>query len=305
MSLELMNLDFFDSVLKTLSVSDKYSLAATCTQIRVILGGFFEEWDMEIAESIASHLNADHTSRSFHMEVYDSDVHHSYLSAYSWPTTKMEEQPLMTFQYKNNGGCCAYEHGEMTQIDATYRLDPIKDPTVDKIHGDKKIFLAHPIISYAVYGKLETLKNVPVDTISWEIHPEKNEPGTCYFYGEPVEDEENVVYIRTHNVVSVDVAMTNPRMKMELMGVSILNRRHYDKNTHHVRRGNAHINMTQLRLYIKKATLSTAMKKRVQRSAFAWQCPTCTLLNVRSAAKCVTCKIGKRPAGIVKRRRGM
>jgi hypothetical protein len=302
MSIELMNVDFFDCILQDMSPFDKYTLAATCTQIRVILYELFESWDMEIAKGIASHVDADHTSRSFHMKVFDSGVHHSYLSAYSWPTTKMEEEPLMILQYKNNRGCYAYEHGDMGKIDATYRLDPIEDPTVDKIHGEKKIFYAHPIISYAVFGKLKTLKNVPVDTISWEIHPEKNEPGTGYFYGEPVVDEEQAVYIRTHNVVSADVSTVNPRIKLELMGVSMLDRAHY-KETHQVRDGRAHINMGQLRLYIKKAVMSSTMRARSHKSTLAWQCRTCTLSNMRSAAKCLACKKGKRPAGIVKRHR--
>ena len=303
MPIELMNVDFFDCILQNMSPFDKYTLAATCTQIRAILYEFFESWDMEIAKSIASCVDADHTTGSYHMEVYNGDTHHPYLSAYCWPTTNMAEKPLMTLQYKNRG-CYAYEHGDMREIDATYRLNPMQDPTVDKIHGEKKIFHAHPIISNAVYGKLKTLNNVPVDTISWGVHPEKEEPGTAYFYGEPVVDEEKVVYIRTHNIVSADVSTVNPRIKLELMGVSILDRRHYKGITAtHVRDGRAHINMSQLRLYIRKAVMSSTMRARSHKSTFAWQCRICTLFNVRSAAKCSACKKGKRPAGVVKRQR--
>ena len=53
MSIELMNVDFFDCILQDMSPFDKYTLAATCTQIRVILYELFESWDMEIAKGIA------------------------------------------------------------------------------------------------------------------------------------------------------------------------------------------------------------------------------------------------------------
>jgi hypothetical protein len=303
MPIELMDVDFFDCVLQNMSPFDKYILAATCTHIRVVLSELFKIWDTEIAQRIASHVDADHTSRSFHMKAYDGSLNHSHLSAYCWPTTKMEVPPLMMFEYKNNGGCHAYEHGGMRDIDATYRLDPIEDPiedpTVDEI-GDKKIFYANPIISSAKYDQLKTLKNVPVDTISWEIHPEKQEAGVAYFYGEPVVYENTVVYIRTHNIVSADVSTINPRIKLELMGVSMLDHAHCKDPQEQVRGGRAHINMGQLRLYIKKAVVSPSMIVRSKKSALAWQCRTCTFHNVRFATKCTTCKRGKRPSGIVK-----
>lgn len=257
----LQNKDVSECITRTMGPFDKYILAGTCTNIRVILSDFFASWDMEIAKSIASHVDANHTTRSYHMEVFDENSDRSLLFSNSWPTSKMEEVPLMTFRRNEDAMSNAYELGSMENIKATYRLDPRLDKN---IYGEKKVFYAHPVISSAEYGNLLTLKNVPVDTIEWEVHPpEMNRSG--FFYGPPVwvyVDDAQAVYIGENNIVSADVSTVNPRIKFELMGVSIINRSNYNNGP--VRVGSALINMLQLRLYIKKAVMSSEMMKRSQ-----------------------------------------
>ena len=75
--------------------------------------------------------------------------------------------------------------------------------------------------------------------------------------------KNKVVYVHTHTVVSAEVCTVNPRVKLELMGTSVLDRHHY-KCGSKVKGARSHINMTQLRLYIKTAVVSPAMKKRAR-----------------------------------------
>ena len=98
------------------------------------------------------------------------------------------------------------------------------------------------------------------------------------------------------------------------MGESIVDRSNY--NASHVawhRKG--HVNMHQLRLYIDPPTVTQAMRERAKKEEEqqqqqvektkqdSWQCRFCTLTNGRYALKCSACRMGKRPSGIVKRRR--
>ena len=258
-----MGSDVADTILQNMTVYDKYALAATCTQIRVDLAEFFDAWDLVIAKSIASHVDADHPKRSFHMEVYDSDKLSS--DSYRWPTSTMKVAPLMTLKYNEDGGCHAYEHGAMRQMKGTYELREFEDTTyLSKIHGKKKkILRAHPIISSATFGVLNTLKNLRTTKVSWKIHPDKEAPGDGYLLGEPIVYKNNVVYVRMHTLVSAEVCTVNPRVELELMGTSMLDRHHYERGPK-IKGARSHINMTQLRLYIKKAVVSPAMKKRAR-----------------------------------------
>ena len=299
MSLECINTDFFDCVVTPLNVFDKFNLAATCTEIRVRLSDFFKAWDAELARLMASSIDKNHTSGSFRMQTYvDHDFFDfNFLAADSWITSKMSVPPIMTFNHTGEG-CHAFEHGEMMNMDVRYRLDQIADPTPDNEFADKEVLYATPLLSNAHFGALQTLSQIPVKDISWEIHHDKQRSDTSYL------TEDKAIYIRTHNVVSADVSTVNPRVNLELMGVSMLDRRYYNASTNEATDCCAHINMLQLRVYIAPATLTSAMRQRAAlHSSSRWSCRHCTLLNTRHARVCRACKRGKRPSGIVKRHR--
>lgn len=312
MALETMDVCSLESITRRLRVVDKYNLAATCTQVRSTLCVLFAAWDLALADEIAASVEANQTTGTFAMRRYEAERSVPWAVPWTWPTSKMCEPPAMVFEYEG-GGCHAYEHVFMRNVEVTYCLKPMRDPTVDKVHGDKPVFRARPVITGASYGKVNTLTGIPTKAVSWEVRPEARPPGTLYLEGDPVVGDEAVVYTREYNVVHADVRTVNPRVRLELMGDSVFARQNYvdaagDRAgprapNPKVANGRAHINMQQLRLYIQKPTMTPAMRARAQRHAFAWQCDRCTLLNARAAAKCVACKTGKRPPGIVQRRR--
>lgn len=265
MSLERMELDFYDCITTPLSVLDKLALAACCTKIRVALSPLFEEWDHEFATLCSLSIQPNDPNCTFLMKHYDKHNFDLGFARNWWPTTQATIPPSMTFVY-NRGGCMAFEHGHM-EMDVTYRLDPIEDPTRDKVHEGKEVHCASPLLWNARFEPLKTISKVPAMAIVWNVHHHKKEMGVGYFIGNPVvQGDDRVVYVRTHNLVSVDVSTDNPRVSLELMGVSILDRNVYNESN--CAFGcRAHINMKQLRIYVKKPSLTHAMKKRAMLSA--------------------------------------
>jgi hypothetical protein len=253
--LQTMTTDFFECVLDSMDLTDKFALASTCKEIRNTLSMFFDDWDLKLAELVAKQIDTSRNNKTYKMKEYGNLQVSAFHRRWLWPTTeKIDENPLMVYEY-NGGGCYAYEHGHVS-ADVNYELKSIKDPTWENDHQGKSVFRAEPKLSNTKFDDLKTTMDIPGVKYNWNVHHDTKEPGVGYFLGDPVTTygENQVTYVRTHNVVSLQITTINPRINIEAMGVAMLDWENY-KGPDVTSRCRMHINMNQLRLYVSKTML--------------------------------------------------
>lgn len=247
MTIELLDADLVVSISAHLPVFAKYNFAFASTWLCRVLSECFDDWDTELAEYISASLDRDHVTKTCRMVRYPKDQFD--YSQTAWNTTTTPFAPQMIFQY-HQGGCYVFEHGLITNANLFYRRVPIRDPGVSSAHAGKEFCYAIPILSGGDVRELQTLKHLPVTSVSWTVHSGKREPGVLLRY-EIVEDD-TVIFVGTDVVVSARVTTVNPRVTLELMGTAVVPQDYFLKGPQ-FRTVCAHINLRQLRLYVSKA----------------------------------------------------
>lgn len=229
--MQSMPLDFFHCLTQQMSIFEKYRLSSCSASLRLLLKDLFCTWDDEFADHISSMV--DYFSK-FEMRMFSEGR-----GKESWITTKMCVPPRMTLEWKR--GCHAFEHVRLTDMSVRYEVEPLFP----------EAFVAKPIILYAEFGEVETLRTVPVKEIVWEVHHDKEPLNEAFMLGSPFIHKGTEIYVRTHNVVSADVSTVHPRVRIEMMGIAELHRDNYDPSNS-IMGAEGHINMTQLRLYVQR-----------------------------------------------------
>ena len=247
-----MSVDFLSCIASQLDVTSKYNFASVTKEVWILLSHLFEEWDYEMANHISSTIEKNYPFGSFKMDEYKAEgFDYSRISSDVWVTTERDYPPRFTFEYKG-GGCMAFAHVRMTGVKAEYKVKPYQSEWLQENFPNRGLFTAHPRIRNAVYNTVASLFNgLKVKYIDWKCHPDKEVPGVAYFLGNPVLEDGRAVFVRSHNVVSSEVAFSNPRLNVEMMGVALLDKSNYEGEG--VVEGRAcHANMKQLRVYVKK-----------------------------------------------------
>lgn len=265
--LSSFDVDLLPLLLEQLSVFEKLFLATTSTSFRVLLSSYFDDWNEELAEIVCDKIDSTFSTKGYVMQRTTGGFSSHANRLRIFPTTKMMQDPLYHI-VRNTSHCHAFEHGFFAAANVVCKHEAINSPPLSNAYPGKELIEAVPYIEtkgckIAPVHKLSHFKDAKVE---WEFHPEKEEPGVGYFFGEPNMSKDKVLFVRTHNLVSADVTFTNPRVKIEIMGTAHLRRSDFNVYTNTFGR-HGHINFTHLRLYVSKPTLTSSMKKRAARRA--------------------------------------
>lgn len=251
-----------DSILlctEYLDIVDKLRFASSCTSMWQVCSTLFSKWDKELAEFVSGTIREKFEDDEFVMTDKEEE------EGGNPSPTKMTQSPDFVLR-RGKSTIYAFDKVAYSTSKVTYVKEEIRSSSLSRLYGGRRVFEAVPKIQGFHPVSVKVLSSFPSSKVEWEIHPNFAEKGVAYKYGGPHFDSEDVVFVRSHNVVSADV-WVHSRIKIEMMGTAHFPTRLYYSSERkengervcHLKGG--HVNMTQLRVYCVPVQFSPCFTK--------------------------------------------
>lgn len=261
MMLTSFDADIIFLFLKEMDVLDKMNFASCSSETRGVCSPLYQMWDKELAHLVSKWMEDEFEDYEFVMA--SPSPLSEEMRKVAYPTSGMSRNPDFVLK-KGTSRVVHFEVFPFRANRVTYSLQPVNNgATLSRIFGGKEVVQAVPELedfqpipvwtrSRPLPSKL--LSSFPSFKAAWRLHPDLTEKDAYYSYGGPHETDK-VVYVRSHNIVSLDV-WVHSRIKIEMMGTAYLPTYCYyeslqgDSPSKVLLNKGGQVKMTQARVYV-------------------------------------------------------